>query len=449
MHKSPRSVLFSRRTLLGSAAAMMSGAFLAAGEGRPEVTNPRATDGDERFEPRWEEQFTFTVTPEMANAAGAADRAIQAACDYVSRLGGGTVQLAPGTFTLRNSVWLPSKIRLRGSGAETIVTKIASEKVKLSEDSDWYDQEITLGEAGQFQVGDGITLVAKNPHSGGQTVIKRTLTARAGNRFKLNNGLRENLWLSGEPTCASLFPLLTSEYTSDVLIENLVLDGNRANNENLNGNYGGGIFLQDCNRYTIRDVESRNYNGDGVSFQICHDVIVERLFSHDNADLGIHPGSGSQRPVIRDSKLERNGLGLFWCWGVKYGLAEGNTILDSRTYGVSIGHNDTDNLMRNNEIRGSGIFGVLFRDENRGKDFWANRNTLENNRIIDNGAEDGAAVEIQGKTRDLILTGNEIRDTRGPAKRTGIHIAAQVGKVALQENRIEGFAQAIIDQRTA
>jgi hypothetical protein len=134
---------------------------------------------------------------------------------------------------------------------------------------------------------------------------------------------------------------------------------------------------------------------------------------------------------------------------VKYGLAEGNKILDSRTYGVSIGHNDTDNLMRNNEIRGSGIFGVLFRDENRGKDFWANRNTLENNRIIDNGAEDGAAVEIQGKTRDLILTGNEIRDTRGPAKRTGIRIAAQVGKVALQENRIEGFAQAIIDQRTA
>ena len=134
---------------------------------------------------------------------------------------------------------------------------------------------------------------------------------------------------------------------------------------------------------------------------------------------------------------------------MKYGLAEGNKILDNRTYGVSIGHNDTDNLMRNNEIRGSGIFGVLFRDENRGKDFWANRNTLENNRIIDNGAEDGAAVEIQGKTRDLILTGNEIRDTRGPAKRTGIRISAQVGKVALQENRIEGFAQAIVDQRSA
>ena len=448
MSKAPRSLILSRRTLLGSAAALMGASFLRADDGRPAATNPRATDGDERFEPNWDEQFTFTVSPEMALAAGSADRAIQAACDYVTRLGGGTVQLTPGTFTLRNSVWLPSKLRLRGSGAETIVTKIASETIKLSEDSDWYDLEVTLGEAGHFQVGDGVTFVATNPHDNGPTTIKRTLVARSGNRFKLNNGLRENLWLVGKPTCASLFPMLTSENTADVLIENLTLDGNRANNENLNGNYGGGIFLQDCNRYTIRDVEVRNYNGDGVSFQICHDVVVDRLYSHDNADLGVHPGSGSQRPLIRDCRLERNGLGLFWCWGVKYGLAEGNKIIDNRNYGVSIGHNDTDNVMRNNEIRGSGIHGVLFRDENRGKDFWANRNTLEKNRIIDNGAEDGAAIEIQGKTRDLIFTGNEIRDTRGPAQRTGIRIAAGVGTVAMSDNQIEGFAQAVLDHRS-
>jgi len=344
---------------------------------------------------------------------------------------------------------LPSRIRLQGSGPETVITKIASQTIKLSEDSDWYDQEITLAEAGQFQVGDGVTFVTKNPHNGSQTVIKRTLTARSGLRFKLNDGLRENLWLSGEPTCSSLFPLLTSENTADVLIENLTLDGNKAHSANLNGNYGGNIFIQDCNRYTIRDVVSRNSNGDGVSFQICHDVIVERLHSHDNADLGIHPGSGSQRPLIRDCRLERNGLGLFWCWGVKYGLAENCQILNSRTYGVSIGHNDTDNVMRNNEIRGSGTFGVLFRDENRGKDFWANRNTLENNRIIDNGGDDGAAIEIQGKTRDLVLTGNEIRETRGPAKRVGIRIGAAVGKVSLSNNTIEGFAQPLLDQRPA
>ena len=192
-------------------------------------------------------------------------------------------------------------------------------------------------------------LRATNPHDGGPTVIKRTLVARSGNRFKLNDGLRENLWVSGKPTCASLFPLLTSEHTADVVIEDLTLDGNRAQNENLDGNYAGCIFLQDCNRYTMRRVEARNYNGDGISFQICHDVVVEECHSHDHAGLGLHPGSGSQRPRLIGNRLERNEIGLFWCWGVKYGLAERNRIDANRSYGISVGHNDTDNVMRDND----------------------------------------------------------------------------------------------------
>jgi hypothetical protein len=83
-------------------------------------------------------------------------------------------------------------------------------------------------------------------------------------------------------------------------------------------------------------------NGDGISFQICHDVVVENCNCHDNSNLGLHPGSGSQRPVIRGNRLERNDLGLFWCWGVKFGLAENNKIDANRRYGISIGHNDTD-----------------------------------------------------------------------------------------------------------
>ena len=243
----------------------------------PAVDQPRATDGDDRYEPNWDERLTITVGPDRGDLIGRDDKVIQAAIDYVTRLGGGTVQLLPGTFTLRNAVFLPSRLRLRGSGAETVITKIASETVTLVDDSDWYDQEISLPDGTGFRVGDGVVLRATNPHDGGPTVIKRTLVARSGNRFKLNDGLRENLWVSGKPTCASLFPLLTSEYTADVVVEDLTLDGNGGQNTNLDGNYAGCVFLQDCNRYMIRRVEARNYNGDGISFQICHDVVVDGL----------------------------------------------------------------------------------------------------------------------------------------------------------------------------
>jgi len=412
------------------------------------VVNPRATDGDDRYEPKWDERLTIRVGPKKGDIVGTTEEAIQAAVDYAAARGGGTVQLLPGTFTLRNAVYLPSRVRLVGSGDDTVLTKVPSVTVPLAADSDWFDQEITLSDASGFRVGDGVVLTARDPATGARIVVKRTLVARSGNRFKLNDGIRRNLWLVGQPRVSLLFPLLTAENASDILIENLTLDGNAANNENLNGNYGGCIFLQDCNRITVRRVTARNYNGDGISFQVCHDVVVEHCYCHDNAGLGIHPGSGSQRPVLRDNRLERNRIGLFWCWGVKFGLAERNRIRDSRDYGISIGHNDTDNVMRANEITGSGKVGILFRDEQRGQDFWANRNTVEKNRLVNNGGENGVAIDVRGKTHDVRIVDNEILETRGPARRVGIRISRQAARIELAGNRIEGFARAVEDLRS-
>ena len=85
----------------------------------------------------------------------------------------------------------------------------------------------------------GVCLRAKNPHHGGATVLKRTLVARSGSRFKLDKGLRENLWAMGTPTAATLFPLLSGENVTNVVIEGLTLDGNKANNQELDGNHAG------------------------------------------------------------------------------------------------------------------------------------------------------------------------------------------------------------------
>ncbi len=446
----------NRRSFLGASAGWLAagvGLSLEAGE-RPQIHNPRATDGDSAHEPAWSKRLTITVGPrntagsKKADLVGNSDRVLQAAVDYVARMGGGVVRLLPGVFTLRNSVHLPSKIRIVGAGDETVITKGASTISPLAADSDWYDQEITLQDAVGFQVGDGVVLQTKNPHTGAQDTIKRMLVAQSGKRFKLNDGIRKNLWLSGKPTAATLFPLFTSENTHDVILENLTFDGNRQNNANLNGNYGGCIFLQDCNRYTIRNVTTRNYNGDGVSFQICHDVVIENCHSHDNADLGVHPGSGSQRPLIRNCRLERNNIGVFWCWGVKFGLAEGNKISRNRSYGMSIGHNDTDNIMRDNDISESGKVGILFRDDARGADFWANRNLVANNRIINSGGDAGVGIDILGHTKDTKIVGNEIRETRNARQRIGIRINDKAGGVELVRNTIEGFSQDIADARS-
>ena len=422
-------------TLAGAAGLSASEDFQA-----PPVTNPRATSGD-RIEPRWESAITVTVGPQKADLMGADQRVIQAAVDYVARLGGGTVRILPGTYRMRNAVYLQSNVRILGSGLDSVLLKEPSVKTKLAQNSDWYDREITLEDAHGFEVGDGVVLRTRNPDNGGLNVFKRTLIARSGNRFKLDKMLTENYWTKQEPTAATLFALFDGLNISDVTIENITLDGNRANNENLNGNYVGCIFLRESNAVRMRGVTTRNFNGDGISWQVCHDVRVEDGHSHDNAGLGVHPGSGSQRTVVVNNRLERNDIGFFFCWGVKWGLCERNTILDSKRFGISVGHNDTDNVIRGNQVLRSGQVGVLFRQEH-GAAFSPNRNRLEDNTIVDSGGEKGIGVKVEGQTREVEIARNRIRETRGPAARVGIRIEPGTADIRLSENTIEGFAQA-------
>ncbi len=439
-----------RRHFLGSLPAALAGGELLRAQDEPkapEVANPRATSGDP-IEPKWESALTVTVGPEKADLVGTDHKVIQAAVDYVARFGGGTVRILPGTYRLRNAVYLQSRVRILGSGADSVLIKEPSVKTKLAFNSDWYDQEITLEDAKGFEIGDGVVLRTRNPNNGSFDTYKRTLIARSGNRFKLDKMLVENFWTKGGATAATLFALLDGMHISDAVIENITLDGNKGVNEFLNGNYVGCIFLRESSRIGMRGVTARNFNGDAISWQVCHDVRVENCHSHDNAGYGVHPGSGAQRPVVVNNRLERNDIGFFFCWGVKWGLCQENTILDNRRFGVSVGHNDTDNLIRKNDIQRSGQVGVLFRQEH-GPEFSPNRNRLEDNRITDSGAEKGIGVKVEGQTQSVEITRNQIRETRQPAERVGVLIEAATKDIRLSGNTVEGFARAVVDLRTA
>jgi hypothetical protein len=339
-------------------------------------------------------------------------------------------------------VVLRSGVRLEGAGDDTVLTKIPSHDCALGADSDWYDQEVTFSSGHGFRVGDAVCLRFTNAHNGSAEVLKRVLMARSGDRFKLDRPLRENIWEAGKPRAWALFPLVTGEEIERVAVERLQCDGDRANNANLDGNHAGCIVLQDCRDVVIRDVTARNYNGDGISWQICHDVIVDDCRSHGHAGLGLHPGSGSQRPLIRRNDLRDNDIGLFFCWGVKFGLAEGNRCHGNRV-GISIGHRDTDNLVRGNHVEGSRDVGLVFRPE-RGPSFCGHRNTIEANEFVDNGGPAAAAVDVQGGTEEVTLRGNRLRETRGPAERVGIRLGPTSREIHLADNAFTGFAHDIV-----
>jgi hypothetical protein len=354
------------------------------------------------------------------------------------------VRVLPGTYRFRNAVKLRSGVRVVGSGLDSVLIKEPSIKTTLADDSDWYDQEVTLTDPAGFQVGDGIALRTRNPHNGSHDTYTRTLVARSGNRFKLDQMLVENFWTKGGATAASLHSLFDGFRVSDIAIENICLDGNRANNEYLNGNYVGCIFLRESKRILLKGVTARNFNGDGISWQVCHDVRVEDSHSHDNASFGLHPGSGSQLPVVTRCKMERNDIGFFFCWGVKWGMVEDNQMLDNKRFGVSIGHKDTDNVVRNNEVLRSGKTGIFLRQEH-GPGFAPSRNRVEANRVVDSGPENGVGIDIEGVTESVTLAKNVLIETRQPASRIGVRISKDARQIALADNRIDGFSVPVLD----
>ncbi len=391
--------------------------------------------------------LSITVGRGDGQINGSDDRAIQAGIDYLGALGGGTLKILPGAYHLNNAIYLRSNIRIEGSGDETVLAKNPSVSTPLAIDSDWYDADVTVIKSTGFEVGYGVCLRAKTPHHGGSNVIKRTIIAKEGNRLWLDRSLEKNFWADHEARISTLFPILSGEHICDVEIRDLVLDGNRSNNQHLDGNYAGCIFMQDCDRITVDNVEARNYNGDGISWQICHDVTVRNCRSLNNADLGLHPGSGSQRPIMQDNYLAGNRLGLFFCWGVKHGLAENNRILDNRQYGISIGHRDTDNIIRLNQIEGSGEVGITFRNEpNEGRS--PHRNIVENNRITNSGSDkDGIGIDIQGETQSITIQENQITEMREGGEHIGVQIGEKTANILLERNEFSGLAIGVRDLR--
>src|SRR5262249_10094526 len=114
---------FGRRQFLQTVSGMVVGACYAAvtkGEDLPTNINPRAISGDP-VEPEWTERISVTVGEKEGDLVGTTDRVIQAAVDYLGKLGGGTVRIGPGTYRLRNSIFLRSKVRLVGSGADSVL----------------------------------------------------------------------------------------------------------------------------------------------------------------------------------------------------------------------------------------------------------------------------------------------------------------------------------------
>jgi hypothetical protein len=357
---------------------------------------------------------------------------------------GDTLSIGPGTYEMDDSLLVPSGVTVQGVRGQTILRKSRGVESPLAEDGDYGETRLTVAEPEKFRPGMGIAVTDDTLKSGWDISIS-SITGVDGPTLRIDPmTLRDYEAEKLHARVRNTFPILCVIDGADVVLEDLTVDGNKAENAYIDGCRGGAIYLYRVRNVTVRHCTARNYNGDGISFQITKDVKIEDCDSYGHAGYGVHPGTGSEAPIVRNCRLHDNGdIGLFLCWRVRHGAFTNNTIENNGHYGISIGHKDTDNEFTGNTIARNGVSGVYFRNEtllNSG-----HRNTFRNNKVLDNGGgQAGYGFYIQPKAGGLVIEDNRIADTRatGRTQRYGIYKAAGAGAVDWRNNTMSGHSAA-------
>lgn len=356
---------------------------------------------------------------------GVDNRALQAAVDYAAARGGGTVLIGSGTYLMKDSLHLRSGVTVRGSGPETVLRKCEAHVSRLVLDGDYGEEQITVSDPTGFAPGMGVAIWDDRSggfHTAVASIVEGPLPPTVpeealGATFRVSGPMQADYLVSRNATAATVFPVISGCYVHGARVEHLSVDGNREQNVGLNGCRGAGIYLYRGHGTVIQDCIVRDYHGDGISFQQSHGVHVLRCEVSGCAQLGIHPGSGSQRPVVTDCYSHHNGtIGLFLCWRVRNGRFERNRLVANGRTGISIGHKDTDNLFVENVSTENGYHGLLFRNESAA--MAGHRNRFVRCTFSGNGTTavdgEGAEVRVDGETTGVLFEDCRVGTTTAP-----------------------------------
>jgi hypothetical protein len=383
------------------------------------------------------------VGQQDGDVVGSDNTAIQTAIDSWA-VQGGTVEIGPGTFEMGDSLHLRSGVTVRGAGAETVLRKAPMIESALSADLGYGHFDVSLAEAEKFDVGMGIHIA--DDRSGGFYNTCATLTWRDGDRFGVSRMLNHDYNRARNAIVRTVFPVISGYDLADATVENLTVDGNRSENGYLDGCRGGGVFLSQASNVTFKNVTVRDYNGDGISFQQTTDVLIEDCVCHDNKGHGLHPGSGSVRPIMRRVKCVNNEVdGIYYCLRVSFSLTEDCTLEGNGQDGISVGARDTDHVIRRNTVRNSGRHGIYFRqgDEARA----GHRCLVEANVLEGNCAKEGmGGICIDGVTMDIHMKDNHVTTaSREGQSASGIVVGAEASRIYSEGNEVAPSTTKVIE----
>jgi hypothetical protein len=384
-------------------------------------------------------ETVISVGGQHADVQGFSNRSIQLAVDALP-VEGGTVKLEAGTFELKDAVHLRSNVNLIGSGPETILKRAAGYKSRMIDDADYAELKLMVEDASGFEPGMSVQ-IWDEPQSGCWDVSSGRITDIRDNVIYIDNHLIRDYSADNGGWVSNAGSGILIKDAENVVVSNLVIDGNKEHHERVDGCNGGGVAILKSKNVTIENVHVIDVNGEGITWQITENVLVQNCEIEGSGNIGLHPGTGSPKSRILNNNVHHNTVdGLFICWRVHHSLVKNNQFHHNGRHGICTGHKDSDVVFEDNQIFENGNDGVNLREENPRNS--PHRNTFINNLVENNGQNgEGYGFAVYSSPEDLIIKNNIIRDTGKGTQKAGIFLLETVSKVKMESNKMSGHPE--------
>jgi hypothetical protein len=386
-------------------------------------------------------EMTLTVGGRDADISGFTSEAIQTAADAILNSGrGGTIKLLPGIFTINAPVRLYDNMSLTGSGEKTILKKCRGFHSAFAIDADYGEYQITVADASGFTAGMGVAIY-DDGWRGGWDLTTAKITAIKGNVLYIDEHLLRDYHTDKNGTVSNNCSVISAVDAENIKIADLTVDGTRESNDMVDGCRAGGIYLHKVNKALVEHVTVKNFNSDGISWQLTENVTVRNCEVSGCANSGLHPGTGSPYSVIEGNNSHNNdGYGLFICWRVRNSFVRNNSFSNNGINGICTGHKDTDVLFTDNHIFENGADGISLRGESSPNA--PHRSIFRNNLIENNGMKQkGYGFSVNCPAEGVILEDNIIRNTGKGNQVAAVLLTVNSLPVEIKNNKISGHPE--------
>jgi polygalacturonase len=374
------------------------------------------------------------LSPDDAHSAAA----IQAAIDAAPH--GGRVVLPAMELALDRGIELRSGIELVGQGAGTVLRKSPGRVYPLSGYHNYGMCDVPLQSSDGLEVGMTVS-VRDQPRGGFYSTFAR-ITWIDGDWVGLDHGIEADYSAEHEPCLSTAYPMIFGHAIAGAAVRDLVLDGARQDQEAaMDGCRGGAVYFANSRDVEVSGIRERNYQGEGIGFQMCRDMRVRDCDAGANLGNGIHPGAGSTNCLIeRCTGLENGQSGFFFCVRANH-ITVSDCTFEGNGIGVSIGTRDCNNLIESCRILDNRGPGVVVRTSPSPTEV---HSCIVNHCRIDGNAthEGDAQVAVPGDAHDLIIEDNEIVGSSS-RQTAGILIDEAARQVYCENNRISDCRPAL------